>query len=88
MALREDLSREKASCSRMAAELAHLRGELSRLTSELQVERDQSNQMTSQFDLEKMKKDQEDLLELLADQDSKLLQMRSRLRALGEKVVI
>ena len=39
-------------------------------------------------ELEKLKKDQEDLLELLTDQDSKIIQYKERLIALGEKVFI
>lgn len=37
-------------------------------------------------ELEKVKKDQDDLLELLADQDSKIAGYKERLAALGEKV--
>lgn len=38
------------------------------------------------IELEKLRKDQEDLLELLTDQDSKLMQYKEKLLALGEKV--
>ncbi|XP_046602584.1 general vesicular transport factor p115 isoform X1 [Neodiprion lecontei] len=38
------------------------------------------------LELEKMKKDQENLLELLTEQDSKLMQYKEKLVALGEKV--
>lgn len=37
-------------------------------------------------ELEKLRKDQEDLLELLTDQDMRLNQFKAQLRALGEKV--
>jgi chromosome segregation ATPase len=37
-------------------------------------------------DLEKLRKDQEDLLELLADQDMRLNQLKAQLRACGKKV--
>jgi len=36
-------------------------------------------------ELEKMRKDQEDLLELLTDQDTRLNQFKAQLRALGKK---
>jgi uncharacterized coiled-coil protein SlyX len=36
-------------------------------------------------ELEKLRKDQEDLLELLTDQDMRLNQFKAQLRALGEK---
>jgi chaperonin cofactor prefoldin len=36
-------------------------------------------------ELEKLRKDQEDLLELLTDQDTRLNQLKAQLRALGEK---
>ncbi|PNF28010.1 General vesicular transport factor p115 [Cryptotermes secundus] len=37
-------------------------------------------------ELQKLRKDQEDLLELLTDQDTRLNQLKAQLRALGEKV--
>lgn len=37
-------------------------------------------------ELEKLRKDQEDLLVLLADQDSKINHYKDRLKQLGEKV--
>lgn len=39
-------------------------------------------------ELEKIKKDQEDLLELLTEQDSKIILYKERLIALGEKVLL
>lgn len=41
---------------------------------------------TDSTELARLKRDQEDLLELLADQDAKLGNFKVRLRALGEKV--
>jgi hypothetical protein len=41
--------------------------------------------VTAGSELEKMKKEQEDLLELLTDQDMRLNQFKAQLRALGEK---
>lgn len=38
------------------------------------------------MEMGRLKRDQEDLLELLADQDAKLGNFKVRLRALGEKV--
>jgi chromosome segregation ATPase len=38
------------------------------------------------IEMEKMRKDQEDLLELLADQDTKMSEYRRRLRDLGQQV--
>lgn len=40
---------------------------------------------TANGEIEKMQKDQEDLLELLTDQDTRLNQLKAQLRALGEK---
>lgn len=42
---------------------------------------------TDSTELARLKRDQEDLLELLADQDAKLGNFKVRLRALGEKVL-
>lgn len=39
-------------------------------------------------DLEKLRKDQEDLLELLSDQDNKITLYKEKLLSLGEKVII
>lgn len=38
-------------------------------------------------ELDKLRKDQEDLLELLTDQDIRLSRYKERLRTLGEKVI-
>lgn len=38
-------------------------------------------------ELEKLRKDQEDLLELLTDQDNKITMYKERLLSLGEKVL-
>lgn len=40
---------------------------------------------SSDSELQKLRKDQEDLLELLTDQDTRLNQLKAQLRALGEK---
>jgi hypothetical protein len=40
---------------------------------------------TAASEVEKMRKDQEDLLELLTDQDTRLNHFKAKLRALGEK---
>lgn len=86
--MREELARERVAGSRMASELAHLRGELGRAGAELLAERDRAARAEAcAAELEKLRKDQEDLLELLADQDLKITHLKARLRDLGEKVV-
>jgi chaperonin cofactor prefoldin len=63
------------------------------LQKELQETRQQlaaAEQKLAEFEsagseLEKLRKDQEDLLELLTDQDMRLNQFKAQLRALGEK---
>lgn len=68
--------------------------ENARLNSELELTKQRNheetavNQVKSEFTekIEKMNKDQEDLLELLADQDNKLREYRKRLKTLGQDV--
>ncbi|XP_066994700.2 general vesicular transport factor p115 isoform X2 [Anabrus simplex] len=59
------------------SEVTRLRAELEQKTAELE---------TKSVELENARKDQEDLLELLADQDMRANRFKERLRALGEKV--
>lgn len=46
----------------------------------------QADNYEKDVELEKLKKDQEDLLELLTDQDVKLTSFKNRLRELGETI--
>jgi uncharacterized coiled-coil protein SlyX len=66
--------------SRLVAEIEQLR---SASTDEANL-RSKNDELSSK--VTSMTKDQEDLLELLADQDLKLKQYRRRLKALGEKL--
>lgn len=50
------------------------------------IARLQTENASKTGELEMLRKDQEDLLELLSDQDSKLNAFKARLRQLGENV--
>ncbi|XP_026741519.1 general vesicular transport factor p115 [Trichoplusia ni] len=66
------------------AKLQTLAAEVARLSSELKTS--QEGQKSMGEELEKMRKDQDDLLELLADQDTKLNDYKLRLLSLGQAV--
>jgi chromosome segregation ATPase len=65
-------------------ELARLKGEYNVLTERVMALERDYNYATSELD--GVRKEQEDLLVLLTDQDTKLRQLRRRLRELGEPV--
>lgn len=61
--------------------------QLQRVSQELAEAHKRVEELTTDStELARLKRDQEDLLELLADQDAKLGNFKVRLRALGEKV--
>lgn len=71
------------------AEYVHMTQEKQRENKEKNNEKESEleNQLKSKTEeLEKLKKDQEDLLELLTDQDSKIMLYKERLIELGDKV--
>ncbi|XP_050347503.1 general vesicular transport factor p115 [Nymphalis io] len=63
------------------ARIQQLTDQVTRLTTELNVAKE--SQQNSAEELEKLKKDQEDLLELVADQDSKLHEYHKKLLKAG-----
>ncbi|XP_047535373.1 general vesicular transport factor p115 isoform X2 [Vanessa atalanta] len=66
------------------ARIQQLTDEVTRLTRDLNVVRE--SQKNSAEELEKMKKDQDDLLELLADQDLKLNEYNMKLLSMGSSI--
>lgn len=64
--------------------IQELTAEITRINEQLKIS--QQGEKTVSEELEKLKKDQDDLLELLADQDVKLNEYKIRLMTLGETV--
>ncbi|KAJ0174863.1 hypothetical protein K1T71_009971 [Dendrolimus kikuchii] len=70
--------------TRLNGEVTRLNGEVERLNGEVKV--NQESRQTVVEELDKLKKDQDDLLELLADQDLKINEYKTRLLSLGQVV--
>ncbi|XP_023946414.1 general vesicular transport factor p115 isoform X2 [Bicyclus anynana] len=70
--------------TRLNGEMTRLNEEVSRLKGELKAAKDEEK--NSAEEMEKLKKDQDDLLYLLANYDSKTNEYKLRLLQLGEKV--
>lgn len=51
------------------------------------LQRLEKENQEKQTELERLRKDQEDLLELLTDQDMKLMSFKNRLKELGETII-
>lgn len=87
-----DLEKELQTYKTIVADLENRLAEYSRITQEhkeknSEKELELEHQLKLKTDeLEKLKKDQEDLLELLTDQDSKIMLYKERLIELGDKV--
>ncbi|XP_028173689.1 general vesicular transport factor p115-like [Ostrinia furnacalis] len=77
-------SQDDAKLKEYEAKMQNLADEVARLNGELNASREA--QKTSAEELEKLKKDQEDLLVLLVDQDAKLNEYKMRLMSLGQPV--
>lgn len=70
--------------SESAELLKEVKSKADRLESELQWARMENDRLRTEVD--KLKKDQEDLLVLMADQDDKLHKYKERLKSLGQAV--
>ncbi|KAL0821445.1 hypothetical protein ABMA28_004918 [Loxostege sticticalis] len=77
-------SQDDAKAKEYEAKVQHLANEVAKLTNELSLA--QEAKKTATEELEKLKKDQEDLLVLLVDQDAKLNEYKMRLISLGQTV--
>ncbi|CAH2983907.1 unnamed protein product [Chilo suppressalis] len=80
----QQVPREDVKVKEHEARIQELTAEVSRLGQELVTSRE-AHKMAAD-ELEKLRKDQDDLLELLADQDAKLNEYKMRLMSLGQAV--
>ena len=80
----EDVARVQSELKLTRSQLECLEAESMELNAELVESRRQNELLAA--DLDKNKKDQEDLLVLLADQDSHIQQYKDRLKSLGQPV--
>lgn len=85
--LKEEKSHQSTRINFYEAENMRLLNEIEQFkTISGDIERIRSEKAEYEAKIEKMGKDQEDLLELLADQDAKLTDYRKRLKNLGQPV--
>ncbi|XP_054007785.1 general vesicular transport factor p115 isoform X1 [Hylaeus anthracinus] len=89
----EDSAKELEKCRSIIAELENRLAECTSTVKEYKQKLEEENEtdferklQKKSEELEALKKEQEDLLELLTDQESKLTMYKERLAALGEKV--
>ncbi|RVE47137.1 hypothetical protein evm_008214 [Chilo suppressalis] len=80
----QQVPRDDVKVKEHEARIQELTAEVSRLGQELVTSRE-AHKMAAD-ELEKLRKDQDDLLELLADQDAKLNEYKMRLMSLGQAV--
>ncbi|XP_029663429.1 general vesicular transport factor p115 [Formica exsecta] len=88
-----DLEKELQTYKTMVADLENRLAEYIHITQEHKEKNNEKKELELEHqlklkadELEKLKKDQEDLLELLTDQDSKIMLYKERLIELGDKV--
>ncbi|XP_077267281.1 general vesicular transport factor p115 [Temnothorax americanus] len=88
-----DLEKELQTYKTMVADLENRLAEYTRITQQHDEKNKENKESELEYqlklktdELEKLKKDQEDLLELLTDQDSKITLYKERLIELGDKV--
>ncbi|XP_030036488.2 general vesicular transport factor p115 isoform X2 [Manduca sexta] len=80
----QPVSQTGANTEEYERRIQELTTEVARLTNELKINQD--GQQSAAEELERLRKDQDDLLELLADQDMKLNEYKTRLLSLGHVV--
>ncbi|XP_063244155.1 general vesicular transport factor p115 isoform X2 [Bacillus rossius redtenbacheri] len=79
---------EEKVTSQHDEELSQLRLQVAELRRKLSAVDERAAELNAaNVELDRMRKDQEDLLELLTDQDARLNDFKERLRALGEKIL-
>ncbi|XP_029178163.1 general vesicular transport factor p115 [Nylanderia fulva] len=86
-----DLEKELQTYKTTVVDLENRLAEYVHMTQEHKEKNEKESELENQLkskteELEKLKKDQEDLLELLTDQDSKIMLYKERLIELGDKV--
>lgn len=88
-----DLEKELQTYKTMVADLENRLAEYMHITQEHKEKNNEKKESELEHqlklkadELEKLRKDQEDLLELLTDQDSKIMLYKERLIELGDKV--
>lgn len=88
-----DLEKELQTYKTMVADLENRLAEYTHMTQDHKEKTNEKKESELEYqlklkadELEKLKKDQEDLLELLTDQDSKIMLYKERLIELGDKV--